>query len=186
MLSEDTQTSFSEENISDNVIYKMLAILFRPQCINIEAMPRRPFVTGVHVQNLRLWLLRHVHVLTELFFFAPIIYYHSLAPGRFYLMTFRWLIIMLILVIDDWCISCEIDIRWMWQDFTDDKSTLVQVMDWCRQATSHYLSQRWPRSMLPYGITRPQWVNCAQWCHLYRSVSTLAQLMACCLTAPSH
>ena len=27
---------------------------------------------------------------------------------------------------------------------TDDKSTLVQVMAWCRQATSHYLSQCWP------------------------------------------
>ena len=27
-----------------------------------------------------------------------------------------------------------------------DKSTLVQVMAWCRQATSHYLSQCWPIS----------------------------------------
>ena len=26
-------------------------------------------------------------------------------------------------------------------------------------ARSHYLSQFWPRSMSPYGITRPQWVN---------------------------
>ena len=26
-------------------------------------------------------------------------------------------------------------------DLTDDKWTLVQVMAWCRQATSHYLSQ---------------------------------------------
>ena len=32
-------------------------------------------------------------------------------------------------------------------DLTDDKSTVVQVMAWCRQATSHYLSQYWPRSM---------------------------------------
>ena len=40
-----------------------------------------------------------------------------------------------------------------------DKSTLVQVMAWCRQATSHYLSQCWPRSMLLYGITRPQCVK---------------------------
>ena len=44
-------------------------------------------------------------------------------------------------------------------DFADDQSTLVQVMAWCRQATSHYLSQCWPRSLLPYGVTRPQWVN---------------------------
>ena len=49
--------------------------------------------------------------------------------------------------------------RWMPQDLTDDKSTMVQVMAWCRQATSHYLNQRWPRSPTPYGVTRPQWVK---------------------------
>ena len=42
-------------------------------------------------------------------------------------------------------------------DFTDGKSTLVQVMAWCRQATSHYLSQCWLRSLSPYGVIRPQW-----------------------------
>ena len=31
------------------------------------------------------------------------------------------------------------------------KSTLVQVMAWCRQATSHYLSQCWPTNMSPCG-----------------------------------
>ena len=40
-----------------------------------------------------------------------------------------------------------------------DKSTLVQVMAWCLQATRDYLSQCWPRSMSPNGVTRPQWVN---------------------------
>ena len=30
-------------------------------------------------------------------------------------------------------------------------------MAWCRQATSHYLSQCWPRSVLPYDVTRPLW-----------------------------
>ena len=49
--------------------------------------------------------------------------------------------------------------RWMPLDLTDDKSTLVQVMSWCRQATSHYLCQCWPRSMSPNGVTRPQWVD---------------------------
>ena len=65
----------------------------------------------------------------------------------------------LILVIDGWGISCEIALRLMSLDLPDDKSTLVQVMAWCHQATSHYLSQCWPRSMPPYGVTRPQWVN---------------------------
>ena len=55
--------------------------------------------------------------------------------------------------------SCEIVLIWMSLDFTDDQSTLVQVMAWCRQATSHYLSQCWPRSLSPYGVARPQWVN---------------------------
>ena len=39
-----------------------------------------------------------------------------------------------------WGISYEIALRRMPQDFTDDKSTLVQVMAWCRQAASHYLN----------------------------------------------
>ena len=62
-------------------------------------------------------------------------------------------------MIDGWGYSCEIALIWMSSDFTDDQSTLVQVMAWCRQATSHYLSQCWPRPLSPYGVTRPQWVN---------------------------
>ena len=42
---------------------------------------------------------------------------------------------------------------------TNDKSILVQVMT----APSHYLSQYWPSSMSPYGVTRPQWVKCMNW-----------------------
>ena len=48
---------------------------------------------------------------------------------------------------------------WMPQDLTDDMSTLVQVMAWCRQAPSHYLSQCCLSSLSPYGVARPQWVN---------------------------
>ena len=45
-------------------------------------------------------------------------------------------------------------------NLTEDKSTMVQVMAWCCQATSHYLSQCWPRFISPNGITRPQyWIN---------------------------
>ena len=66
-------------------------------------------------------------------------------------------------MIDGWVISCELALRWMSLDLTDDKSTLVQVMAWCCQATSHYLSQCWPRSLSPYRVTRPQWVNTGYW-----------------------
>ena len=83
---------------------------------------------------------------------------NSLAPGRFHF-NFRWVISKLIFVNGGWGITYEIAPRWMLLDLTDDKSTLVLVMAWCRQATSHYLSQCWPRSMLPNGVSRPQWVN---------------------------
>ena len=65
-------------------------------------------------------------------------------------------------------IFCEIAIRRMPQNLSDHKSTMVQVMAWCRQATSHYLSQCCPKSLSPYGVTRPQWVKQQmKWCDLY-------------------
>ena len=76
---------------------------------------------------------------------------NSLAPGRFKF-KFRCVIFKPFLVNGGWGISYEIALRWMSQGLTDDKSTLVQV-------TSHYLSQCWPRSVSPNGVTRPQWVN---------------------------
>ena len=42
---------------------------------------------------------------------------------------------------------------WWWFNFNHDQSTLVQVMAWCHQSTSHYLDQYWPRSLLPYSFT---------------------------------
>ena len=83
---------------------------------------------------------------------------NSLAPGAFdyslKLINFKPISTIIILII-----FCEIIIRWMPHDLTDDKSTLVQVMAWCHQATSHYLSLCWPRPMSPYGVSRPQWVK---------------------------
>ena len=68
-----------------------------------------------------------------------------------FLSDFQWLMVEVI--------CCEIALRGMPLDITGDKSTLVQVMAWCHQATSHYLSQCWPRYLLLYGVTRPQWVE---------------------------
>ena len=126
---------------------------------------------------------------------------NSLAPVRFQ-RNFTKVILQLILVIDGWSISCKIVLKWMPMDLADGLSTLVQVMAWCRQAISHYLSQCWPRSLSPSGVTWPQWVNLG-WCHMvswnllthlwpnetmwrHRSVSALAQAMACCLMVSSH
>ena len=71
----------------------------------------------------------------------------------------KYVIFKQILVIDGWDIFCQIALIWISLDFTNDQSALVQVMAWCHQATSHYRSQCWPRSLSPYGITRPKWVN---------------------------
>ena len=85
-------------------------------------------------------------------------HFNWLAPGKFEC-SFRHVIFKRILVIARWGISCEIAVMWMPLDLTDDQSSLVQVMAWCHQAISHYLNQCWPRSMPPYGFTRPQWVK---------------------------
>ena len=108
-------------------------------------------------------------------------------------------------------IAGEIAIIWKSLDLTDKKSTPVQVMVWHRQATRHYLKQSWPSSMSPYGVNVEAWTKWVTFCKRYlqmhflgrkcaylnslwpsdaiwrqRSGSTLAHVMACCLTAPSH
>ena len=67
---------------------------------------------------------------------------NSLSPG-WYGYDFKWVNLK----------HCEIYIlsyqvnttmKWIAQDVIDGKSTLVQVMAWCHEATSHYLDQCWP------------------------------------------
>ena len=63
--------------------------------------------------------------------------------------------------------SCESTLRWMPQNTCDENWILVQVMAWCRQATSHYLNQCWPWSLSPNNVSRPKWVkpfllNCSE------------------------
>ena len=80
---------------------------------------------------------------------------NSLAPGRSGCNSKNG-IFNLVLLIGIFRSPHDNALCWMPLDLTYDKSTLVQVMAWCRQATSHYLSQCWPRSLSPYGIIRPQ------------------------------
>ena len=56
-------------------------------------------------------------------------------------------------------IACEIALMWMPKDSNDDKSTLVQEMDSCREATQHYLNQCWPCTVTPHSVTRLQWAS---------------------------
>ena len=124
--------------------------LVLPGCTTLQnptgytnALTHRP--QGDVVVCLSHWPLRNLNEILDM------------APEKFE-WNFRYVIFKRILVIAGRGISCEIILMWMSLDFTDDQSILVQVMAWCRQATSHYLSQCWPRSLSPYGVTRPQWV----------------------------
>ena len=127
---------------------------------------------------------------------------NSLAPGTPGC-HFKTAIFNLVLLIGIFTSSNDNALRWMPWDLTDDKSTLVRVMAWCRQATNHYLSQCWPSSMSPYVVTRPQWVNvfsensaqqgllhcglafsAAIWSR--RSEWIMVQVMTCFQMAPSH
>ena len=84
---------------------------------------------------------------------------NSLAPGRRF-RFFKSLIFKLFIQNSVLSSRYEIALRWMSKYLTDDLSTFVPAMDWCRQAASHYLNQCWSRSLSPYGITMPQWVKC--------------------------
>ena len=59
-----------------------------------------------------------------------------------------------------WALALKlIALRWISQNLINDKATLIEAMTWCHQATNHYSNHCWPRSMLPYDVTRLQWVN---------------------------
>ena len=60
------------------------------------------------------------------------------------------------------------------------KSSLVKMMTWHQVGDETLLNLRWPCCLID-GLA---WTGDAIWPH--RSGSTLAQVMACCLTAPSH
>ena len=84
----------------------------------------------------------------------PVLFIDSLASGS-NCSNFHWVIFK--------HINYHLEhFKWNWFLVTD-MSTVVQVMAWCHQTPSHYLNQCWPRSSLPYGVTRPQLVKCL--CH---------------------
>ena len=100
---------------------------------------------------------------------------NSLVPGKFE-WNFKHVIFKQIFGIDDRGISCEFTLIRMSLDFTDDQSILLQVMAWCRQATSHYLSQCWPRSLSLYGVTMPQWID-SYWVNNYHSYGAYIEML---------
>ena len=80
-------------------------------------------------------------------------WFNSLAPGR---CGSKFKMVLRIKFMNT---SCEIAVRRMLLSTFDDESTLVQIMAWCCQATSHYLNQCLHRSVLPYGATSSKLVK---------------------------
>ena len=52
-----------------------------------------------------------------------------------------------------------ISLKYVPEGLTDNKWPLVEIMFWCHEVTSHYLNRCWPRSMMTFGLSMPQWVN---------------------------
>ena len=68
---------------------------------------------------------------------------NSSAPGRFE-WNFKWVFFKVVFVINRWSFCCEVALRWMSLDLTDDKSTFVQV-DLCRHKVSlGHNELKWP------------------------------------------
>ena len=114
--------------------------------------------TVMQVDALTHWHLGDVRVILKSEISDHMLQINSLASGRSEFDS-KNVIFNLALLIGIFRSSHDHAFWWMPQDLTDDKSTLVQVMAWCRQATSHYLSQCWFSSLLPYGVARPKWVK---------------------------
>ena len=81
-------------------------------------------------------------------------------PIGYLIEIFRWLICKPILTIGICGISCKIALRLMLLDLNDDdKSILLQVMDWCHQAAGGYFGPVLHHQAPPNGINKQQWVN---------------------------
>ena len=115
--------------------------------------------------------------------YSKALYLNSLAPGRSECDS-KNVIFNLVLLISIFRSCHDNALQWMPKNLTDDKSTLIQVMAWCRQATSHYLSQCWLSFLSPYGVTRPQWINTASSyvADKNRGALLLANTGHCCAT----
>ena len=89
-------------------------------------------------------------------------------------------------------ISIKISLRFVPKGPVNNNSALVQIMTWRRSGDKPLSEPMMVTLLTNICVTRPQWVNSlwasdATWWHRSGSIcSTLARVMACCLTAPSH
>ena len=110
--------------------------------------------------------------------FSPFFCFNTLRPGQnggyFVDDNFKYIFF------NEACCTCIL-IKISWQLVpmcaNDNGRALVELMAWCQ--TCHHLNQCWPRSLLPYGITGPQWVKIiyrAETIHRHTGISQIQKL----------
>ena len=94
-------------------------------------------------------------------------------------------------VISEHSLLLQIALRWMRGDVIDDCLTLVQVVVWCRQTTSHCLSQCLPR----FEAVKCSWLPCPSLIKAlthsalnpeYSTSSIVSWVTPCLLTSSGH
>ena len=140
---------------------KMVAILTRRRWVN-KMGPRRQNKKAIQRQRCAFFLgsaaphsKKNIHSSSSSSFFRML----TLWTRGSFEWNLRKVILTLISVIRGRGTSCKIALRWMSLDLPVDKSTMVRVMIWCRQATSIYRNQYWPGSLSHHGVTRPHCVK---------------------------
>ena len=118
--------------------YVFLALTHRYVILNWP-LDCKHAVSSLDVQNISMFRGQFIGCTEHQHVQGPFSVFNSLAPGSFQ-WNLRKIIFKLILVTDGCDISSEIALRWTSRYLNDDKPRLVQVMAWCCQATSHYLS----------------------------------------------
>ena len=112
----------------------------KPQWVNdtVCMINKSPVITGVRVLP-KDWLIQDRNFKSRLLHLRLTLCSRICRKILQQQFNFKWYISRIL---------CEIALGWM--PIIHIRSILVQVMAWSRQATSHYLSQCWPKSMSPY------------------------------------
>ena len=141
--SEEETAKFRYEIIYYHQISNISCTMTKSQNLNVSRLVLQlslsnPLKPGV-MSRMKVWLILEVTRYVALV--------NSLVHGKCGSSNFDSILFKLIVQNSSLLTSCEIALRWKPQSLTNDKLILGQVMAWCPQATSHYLSQCWPRSM---------------------------------------
>ena len=120
-------------------------------CATYYNNPTTKDIKSVSKQMKYSWLPTHAHLIFQTSCFNSLAHWRC---GRNFTNAF----FKVILQIDISNTSRKSGLEWVPRK-PNNRSTLVQVMVWFRQAPSHYLSLQWCKNLSPYGVTRPQWVK---------------------------